>query len=216
MLLPLYGLLSIFASNLFQITLSCSSSGSTLFPLSWWGNWGFEKLNATKCHTLQTGGSDSTLLFPTPMFHPPVYPACFAITINTLHHQQGSLSPTMKSPRKVLRLILYFLSLFPPRSGRKGDWFPSIIFVQIDLTVFRSGWSTKIGLNPQNSILEFYLQIHVSHYGSQADTGTKQMTPEMALSRPKLGVDVGNSQAGCRTAIIFQLIFSFCFLPCSR
>lgn len=31
----------------------------------------------------------------------------------------------------------------------------------------------------------------------------------MAQSRPKLGIDVGNSQAGCRTAIIFQLLFSF-------
>lgn len=97
-----------------------------------------------------------------------------------------------------------------------GDWSHSIIFVQIDLTVFRSRWSTKIGLNPQNSISEFYLQIYGSHFGSQADTGAKQMTPELAQSRPKLGVDVGNSQAGCRMAIIFQLIFSFRFLSCSR
>lgn len=65
-------------------------------------------------------------------------------------------------------------------------------------------------------MLEFYLEIYVSRSGSHADTGTKQTTPELAQSRPKLGVDVGNSQAGCRKAIIFQLIFSFRFLPCSR
>lgn len=42
------------------------------------------------------------------------------------------------------------------------------------------------------------------------------MIPELAQHRPKLGVNVDSSQAECGAAIIFQLIFSFRLVPCSR
>lgn len=138
-------------------------------------------------------------LFPTVVFCPLIHTACLMLLIKTLHHQQYSLSSSIKSPNKVISLILSFFSHSSSKEFDMG-WglSPSIIFFfQINLIKFHSEWSTILDLNSRNYISWFYLHIYEPHSGIHADTRTKQMTPELAQSRPKLGVDICNSLAGC-------------------
>lgn len=159
------------------------------------------------------------LQFKASVSYPSVLPPSLhcLLCINTLHHQPCRLSPTTKSPKNMLGFLLQFLDLISSEKlGKGGDLFLVLFFCSNKSYTVPFCKGQKQARIQQNSISQFYLQIRMSHFGSHADAGAKQTALELAQSRPKLGVDVGNSQAGCRTAIIFQLIFSFCLLPCSR